>query len=44
MNTIGIALSEFDAIDLNDVRYVRFYPLPNTRGEVMIDNIEVSHD
>lgn len=44
MNTIRIPLSEFAGLDLNDVRTIKFYPLPNTRGEVMIDNIEVSHD
>jgi hypothetical protein len=44
MNTIRIPLSEFAGLDLNDVRTIKFWPLPNTRGEVMIDNIEVSHD
>lgn len=44
MNTISIPMSEFDAIDLQDVRYVRFWVMPGTRGEVMIDNIEASYD
>ena len=44
MNTISIPMSEFDTIDLTDVRYIRFWVMPGTRGEVMIDNIEASYD
>lgn len=44
MNTIRIPMDDLDSIDLTDVRQVRFWVYPNTRGEVMIDNIEAVYD
>lgn len=44
MNTIAIPMASFTGIDRNDVRFVRFWVLPNTQGEVMIDNIEAVYD
>lgn len=44
MATISIPLQDFVGIDLSDVRYVRFWMPPDSKGEVMIDNIEVAYD
>lgn len=44
MNTISIPMADLDSIQLSDVRYVRFWIHPGTRGEVMIDNIEAVYD
>lgn len=44
MNTISIPMDDLDSIDLSDVRSVRFWVFPGTRGEVMIDNIEAVYD
>jgi hypothetical protein len=44
MNTISIPMEDLDSIQLSDVRSVRFWVFPGTRGEVMIDNIEAVYD
>jgi pimeloyl-ACP methyl ester carboxylesterase len=44
MNTISIPMDDLDSIQLSDVRLVRFWVFPGTRGEVMIDNIEAVYD
>jgi pimeloyl-ACP methyl ester carboxylesterase len=44
MNTIAIPMDDFTGIDLSDVRFVRFWVLPGTQGEVMIDGIEGVYD
>lgn len=44
MNTLRIPMDDLDSIDLTDVRQIRFWVYPNTRGEVMIDSIEAVYD
>lgn len=44
MNTIAIPMDDLDSVQLSDVRYVRFWVYPGTRGEVKIDNIEAVYD
>lgn len=44
MNTVSIPMDDLDSIDLGDVRLIRFWVYPQTRGEVMIDNIEAVYD
>ncbi len=44
MNTVAIPMDALDSIDLSDVRFVRFWAFANTRGEVMVDNIEAVYD
>ncbi|MCB1628039.1 MAG: hypothetical protein KDI48_09925 [Xanthomonadales bacterium] len=44
MNTIRIPMADLDSINLADVRQVKFWVFPNSRGEVMIDSIEAVYD
>ncbi|MCW8879516.1 MAG: alpha/beta hydrolase [Kangiellaceae bacterium] len=44
MNTIAIPLSEFNGLDMSDIRRVYFAFYPNSSGTVILDNIEWLRD